>query len=106
MKLTLAEAARETLSRVIVESVDLSLYLAHADLGDRTALLVDRTGKALRTRNLLAMKALLAPLQPVPLVLRQRSAYDEMCGQSWAPADNTLEVPLGPGAQPLPPWEH
>jgi hypothetical protein len=52
------------------------------------------------------MKEQLAPLAGWPSVLRQRSCYDEMCGQSWAPADNTLEVPLDLRGQPAPRWEH
>ena len=106
MKLTIREALRRESGRVVVESVDLSLYIASIELDGALALLVDEDGKPLKTRNLLAMKEQLAPLADWPSVLRQRSAYDEMCGQSWVPADNTLEVPLDVRGQPAPRWEH
>ncbi|MEQ8265202.1 DUF6482 family protein [Pseudohaliea sp.] len=106
MKLTIREALRRAPGRVVVESVDLSLYIASIEFEGERVLLIGEDGKPLKTRNLLAMKELLAPLAAWPSVLRQRSAYDEMCGQSWAPADNTLEVPLDVGGQPAPHWEH
>jgi hypothetical protein len=65
--------------------------------------LVGEDGRPLSARNLVAMKRELAPLAAWPAVLRQRSAYDEMCGQSWAPADNTLEIPLSLAAEDPPP---
>ncbi len=102
MKMTVAKARRAGIGRLIVESVDLSIYLARAELGGECVLLVGDDGKPLRTRNLQAMKEVLAPLAHWPSVLRQRSAYDEMCGQTSAPADNTLEVPLDLRGQPLP----
>ncbi|WP_236629777.1 DUF6482 family protein [Pseudohaliea rubra] len=92
--MTVAEARRAGIGRLIVESVDLSLYIASVELGGERILLAAEDGSVLKTRNLQAMKERLAPLAAWPSVLRQRSAYDEMCGQSWASADNTLEVPL------------
>jgi hypothetical protein len=100
--MTVEEARRTGIGRLIVESVDLSLYIASAELGGERIILAGEDGSILKTRNLQAMKELLAPLAGWPSVLRQRSAYDEMCGQSWAPADNTLEVPLDLHGQPAP----
>jgi hypothetical protein len=104
--MTVEEARRTGIGRLIVESVDLSLYIASVVLGGERVILAHDDGSILKTRNLQAMKELLAPLAGWPSVLRQRSAYDEMCGQSWAPADNTLEVPLDVRGQPAPRWEH
>lgn len=107
MKMTLGQARRAAVSRVVVESVDLSLYIARLELEDGSlALLAGDDGRALRTHNLLAMKALLAPLAPIAMVLRQQSSYDEMCGHGYPAADNTLEVPLGGEVQPQPRWLH
>lgn len=106
MKLTIREALRRQPRRLVIESVDLSLYIVSIELEGELALLVDESRKPLKTRNLLAMKELLTPLAAYPAVLRQRSAYDEMCGQPFLPADNTLEVPLDVRGQPLPRWEH
>ncbi|MHA7817466.1 MAG: DUF6482 family protein [Pseudohaliea sp.] len=104
--MTVEEARRTGIGRLIVESVDLSLYIASAELGGERIILAREDGSILKTRNLQAMKELLAPLADWPSVLRQRSAYDEMCGQSWAAADNTLEVPLDVRGQPAPRREH
>lgn len=106
MKISLAELRRLAPTRVIIESVDLSLYIAHAFVDGEQCLIVDASGKVLKTRNLLDMKAHLAALKTAELVLRQRSAYDEMVGQSWDTADNTLELPVSADAQPLPDWLH
>jgi hypothetical protein len=40
------------------------------------------------------------------MVLIQRSAYDEMVGQTFPPTDNALEISLAPGFESLPPWQH
>ena len=104
--MTVEEARRAGIGRLIVESVDLSLYIASVELGGERINLARDDGSLLKTRNLQSMKEQLAPLADWPSVLRQRSAYDEMCGQSWAPADNTLEVPLDLRGQPLPRREH
>jgi hypothetical protein len=82
----------------VIESVELSLYLALAELDGEEVLIADSRGALLKRHSLGAMKQALAPLSIQRLVLRQRSAYDEMVGHSHAPADNTLEVELSPEA--------
>lgn len=94
------------IDRVVVESVDLSLYIAYADVRGERLLIAGADGKPLKTRNLLAMKSALSVLRGVDMVLLQRSAYDEMVGQSFVPGDNALEVSLAPGYESLPGWLH
>lgn len=106
MKKTVAELAQQALDRVVIESVDLSLYIAHAEAGRRRWLICDREGRPLKTRNLLDMKKALASLQATERVLEQRSAYDEMVGNASPPCDNSLQIPLGPASETLPFWEH
>ncbi|WOJ92157.1 DUF6482 family protein [Congregibacter variabilis] len=106
MKATLKELRSKQLDRIVVESVDLSLYIAHADVSGQRVLIVAPDGKPLKTRNLLDMKSALAGLRGVDMVLIQRSAYDEMVGQSFVPTDNALEVSLAPGFESLPSWQH
>lgn len=106
MKRSLGSLRRCAVQRLVIESVDLSLYIAHAEIDGRSYLLTDDRGAVLKTHNLLAMKEQLAPLQAAERVLRQRSAYDEMVGSAVPGGDNTLEVRLGPGYETLPRWQH
>ena len=106
MKTSIKALRRRSIDRLIVESVDLSLYIAHAEIDGQRWLLTDNSGRILTTRNLLDMKTALVDLAAAERVLIQRSAYDEMVGQGFAPAEDALEVPLGPGFETLPPWQH
>ena len=87
---------------VVIESVDLSLYIAHARIGGEEHVIADRQGKVLKTRNLLEMQRMLRKAVTCEFFLRQRSAYDEMVGHSYAASANTMEIPLG--SEPLPEW--
>ena len=87
---------------VLIQSVDLSLYIAFAVSGDTELLITDSDGSSLKTRNLLKMKELLSPLNIESLVLRQASPYDEMVGQSADKIDNSLEVILSTELYPAP----
>lgn len=95
MKITLQQLQRSAgLRRVVIHSLDCSMYLAYADFGGDALLISEPDGKPLRTRNVTAMKQRLAEV-PVPaLFLRQQSAYDEMVGQPLREGDNSLEIPL------------
>ena len=106
MKKTVRELRGVALDRLVIESVDLSLYIAHAHAGDQRWLVADGDGKALKTRNLLDMKQALAGLRSGERVLSQRSSYDEMVGHAHGSADNAMEIPLAPGFESLPPWQH
>ena len=107
MKITFKElAARPAIDKLVIESVDLSLYLAWAVIDGAERLVADKRGGTLKTRNLLEMKEQLAGLNIVELTLRQRSAYDEMVGQPSWDCDNALEVGLSPELYPTPRWQH
>jgi hypothetical protein len=106
MKRTLKSLRGMRIDRVLIESVDLSLYIAHAEVGATRYLIADADGSPLKTQNLLAMKTAVAVLDAAQCVLVQRSSYDEMVGQGFEPADNRMEIPLGPGFETLPPWQH
>ena len=90
------------LTDVVIESVDLSLYIAHARLNGEERLIADRNGKVLKTRNLLEMQRTIRKAVTCELFLRQRSAYDEMVGHNYQATDNVMELPLG--REPLPEW--
>lgn len=106
MKITLRKLSAHRVQKLVIESVDLSLYIAEATVDDEVYLVVDEAGKPLRERNLLGMKRHFTGISVDACVLRQRSAYDEMIGHRWQAADNTLEIPMTTAAQPLPEWEH
>lgn len=106
MKITVKALKRRAVERLEIESVDLSLYIAHAEVDGQRMLIMDASGKTLKTRNLLDMKEALASIKAAATVLVQRSAYDEMVGRGAPMQDNTLEVPLGAGYESLPPWQH
>lgn len=106
MKITLRELRGCQVQKLVIESVDLSLYIAQATVDDDVRLVVGEDGKPLKERNLLGMKRHFAGITVDACILRQRSAYDEMIGHSWQAADNTLEIPMTTAAQPLPDWEH
>ena len=102
MKLAINKLASLDISSVVIESVDLSLYIAHVRVGDNEHVITDRQGKVLKTRNLLEMQRLLRKAVSCEFFLRQRSAYDEMVGHAHRASDNSMELPLG--REPLPDW--
>lgn len=102
MTVAINKLASLDISRVVIESVDLSLYIAHVRVGDNERVITDRQGKVLKTRNLLEMQRLLRKAVSCEFFLRQSSAYDEMVGHSHPAADNSMEIPLG--REPLPDW--
>ena len=104
MKCTLKELRNKAVDKLIVESVDLSLYIAHADIGPDRYLIAGKDGRAFKTHNLLDMKAALASVKADAIVLSHRSPYDEMVGHEHGGKENLMEIPLGPGFESLPAW--
>lgn len=102
MKVRLLDLNSDTVTRVVIESVDLSLYIAHATVDEVERVITDHQGKVLKTRNLLEMQRRLRKRLGCDFFLRQRSAYDEMVGHQHHATDNCMELPLG--RDPLPPW--
>ena len=104
MKITLKELKKQTehIEQLVVESVDLSLYIAHARINGEERVIAEDERKILKRRNLLEMKRVLKTVAGCEILLRQRSAYDEMVGHNHPAAANTLEISLGDA--PLPEW--
>lgn len=96
MKITLQQLQQSVgLGRVVIHSLDFSIYVAYAEFGGDEALLItEADGRPLRTRNVTEMKQRLVSVPTPALVLRHQSAYDEMVGQPVRSGDNRLEVPL------------
>ncbi len=110
MKLTLSELRKRAklsntgIEKFVIESVDLSLYIAHAVIDGEEHVLAENSGRILKRMNILEMKRALKDVADVELTLRQRSAYDEMVGHNFSSRANTMEVSLG--SEPLPEWQH
>ena len=104
MKITLKELKKQSrlIEQWIVESVDLSLYIAHARINGEERVIAEDEKKILKRHNLLEMKRVLKTVAGCEIILRQRSAYDEMVGHSHPAGANTLEISLGDA--PLPEW--
>lgn len=104
MKITLRELCQRAaeVDKVFIESVDLSLYIAQVVIDGEEQLLAENDGKVFKRVNLLEMKRSIKGALTCPLVLRHRSAYDEMVGHNYSANSNTMELPLG--EQPLPDW--
>ena len=98
----MSELSSLGVAEVVIESVDLSLYIAHARIEGEEHVIAGRQGEILKTHNLLEMQRMLRRAITCEFFLRQRSAYDEMVGHAHQAADNSLEVPLG--RDPLPEW--
>lgn len=81
--------------KVIIHSLDLSLYVCSVIIDNEEHYLVGKDGLPIKAFNKLEIQALFEKLNVQLIVLRQQSAYDEMVGQPPREADNTMEVPLG-----------
>ena len=82
MKVSVSDLGNMGITEVIIESVDLSLYIAHARIAGQEYVIADRQGKVFKTRNLLEMQRMLRRVVSCDFFLRQRSAYDEMVGHA------------------------
>lgn len=82
-------------SKLIIHSLDMSLYQASAVVDGREHLVTDDDGRPLRAFNKLELLSLLRNVPAQERVLRHQSAYDEMINQPVRLEPNTLEVPLG-----------
>jgi len=79
---------------VIIHSLDQALYQVTVEREGREYLLVENNERTFRRHSLNEIREALRNMPIASLVLRQRSAYDEMIGQVPREAENTLEIPL------------
>lgn len=103
MKLTFnAFAQLEEPARVVIHSLEQALYQVSVEVGGKTHLLAENSGKIFRCHSLQQAREALQTLPVASLTLRHESAYDEMVGQPVREADNALEVPLSLEDYPQP----
>jgi len=95
MKISFAEfAALDVTVSVIIHSLDQALYQVTIERGGREYLLVENDQRTFRRHSLNEIREALQNLPVASLVLRQRSAWNDMIGQVPREAANTLEIPL------------
>ncbi|MAD45917.1 MAG: hypothetical protein CMI02_13565 [Oceanospirillaceae bacterium] len=95
MTITIKELQKQHhIPRIIIHSLDMSLYQAAAELDGREEMITDKQGRLLRAFSLLQMKSQFDGLPVAAMVLRHQSAYDEMINQPVRGVSNQLEVPL------------
>ena len=95
MKLTISALARLP-DRVpaVVHSLDGSLYQVTVRTWCGEHLLVEDDGRPFRRHSLNAVREALRDMPVTSMVLRQRSAYDEMIGQPMRTGSNEMEIPV------------
>jgi len=86
---------KEPLDKVVIHSLDCSLYQVSIIRGDVEELVCDAHGKPLKARSVLELEALFEGFPVHAMVLRQESAYDEMINQPVRAGSNRMEVPVG-----------
>ncbi|MGB0503327.1 MAG: DUF6482 family protein [Thalassolituus sp.] len=84
-----------SVSKIIIHSLDMSLYQAFAVVDGVEHLVTDKAGRPLRERSSLALQTLFEEIPASEMVLRHESCYDEMINQPVRTSSNIIEVPLG-----------
>lgn len=99
MLLSLAELKDiDWIDKVVIHSVDQSLYQASVICGNKEYFVKDSNNKLLRSFRLPELQERFRGLMFGQMVLRHTSPYDEMIGQGDKVRDqNAMEVPLNLG---------
>ncbi len=87
--------ALSIIDRVVIHSLDQSLYQVSIEVDGEQHYLVDEKNKPVKSSNKLDLQAIFERLNVREMILRHESAYDEMVGQPIREQKNTLEVRLG-----------
>ncbi|GAA66348.1 DUF6482 family protein [Pseudoalteromonas sp. BSi20429] len=85
----------EPLQKVIVHSLDMALYQVSVMINNVEYYVTEDSGEFLRALSPLHVQERFEKIAYAEMVLRQTSAYDEMCGQPDKTSSNMLEVPYG-----------
>ena len=84
-----------TVQKLIISSLEQSLYQAIVVVDGTEHVVWKNAQKTLSTRSLVEMRELFEALDIPEVVLRHESPYDEMIGHTPNIRGNRLEVPLG-----------
>ena len=96
MKITLDEClSLKRIEKVVINSYEQSLYLVSVILNDEERFVTDERGNFLKSFNKLELQKLFSNSSVTKMVVRHKSAYNEMIGLPNQEEDNTLEVLIG-----------
>ena len=96
MKISLRESlALETIEKVVLNSYEQSLYLVSIIINDEERFVTNEEGDYLKSFNKLDLQKLFSGTRVKKMVIRHKSAYNEMIGLQDYTEDNTLEVMIG-----------
>ena len=96
MKISLRESlALETIEKVVLNSYEQSLYLVSIVINDEERFVTNEEGDYLKSFNKLDLQKLFSGTRVKKMVIRHKSAYNEMIGLQDYTEDNTLEVMIG-----------
>ena len=93
MAITLIELRRtENVEKIVIHSLDLSLYQASVVINGEEQFVTDNMGKLIRSFSILDFQKMFRGINYAKMTLRQSSAYDEMIGHTSSAGLNTMEV--------------
>lgn len=93
MAITLIALRRTSnVEKIIIHSLDVSLYQASVMINGVEEYITDNTGKLIRSFNILDFQKMFRGINYGKMTLRQSSAYDEMIGHTGSSGINTMEV--------------
>ena len=96
MKITLDEClSLKSIEKVVINSYEQSLYLVSVIVNDEEQFVTDERGNFLKSFNKLELQKLFSNSSVRKMVVRHKSAYNEMIGLPNQEEDNTLEVLIG-----------
>ncbi len=106
MKLLLKQLSNHKIDKLVINSLDQSLYQAVVQIGNEEHIVWETHEKPLITRNLMEIRGFFEELNIKEAVLRHESAYDEMIGHPVSDGTNRLEVPLDVNPYSTAKWLH
>lgn len=83
-----------SIEKVIIHSLDLSLYQASAVIDNEQYYITDNKNRLIRATSVIAMHKILSNVKTINTVLQQSSPYDEMIGLPQSSGANIMEVPI------------
>jgi hypothetical protein len=84
-----------SIDKIIIDSLEQALYRVEVIVGDDVFYLLEKPGKNLTRRSVVAIQKLFIGCPVKEMFLRHSSPYDEMIGLGEGERNNELLVPVG-----------
>jgi len=92
----LSELSRfPVIDKVILESLEQALYRLVIEVDQQQYYVLEKKGKSLTRRSVVAIQELLTPFVIRGMYLSHQSPYDEMIGHEVNSSSNEMLVPIG-----------